>query len=548
MSGKFMSVKRYIIPTITMVIIASQLCGCAAASQSELLQMINRGEQIEIEVAVPLNEEQGTEQSILWEQLASLTTNPTLRSAWDDTLLITKTDTGKNGVLYVNTSGENDNNNTLAVALHNRAFLQYLESVDTLETLAEAAMSQYVDIEPEETMKAVYMGINGYFNLLPDADVNYSNPDSTLTRAEFMSMVMRAETPVSEIKADSAFAAAVGNNDLNIYSQEVAEDNYLDLASKSLNNMTFNGTITRAEAIYLLMNHYFPEELANVNISNTTLSDVKDGGDIAAAQKFIEKGNAKDYWKSYELTYAISNPDDGVPTSLYKALVLAEQKGIISSETSWDEGITKAEAIELLVSTLKVDTSIEVFNFKQGTIDGYEVTETEKETTVASGSMGEMAPPEVQSEDFLIEDMEPTTMYVIDSVMAKEGPHESDFEDSNYLWKDEVISVIGVVKSYKGEACTWYRLNTGEFISSDFLSTEQPAAEQPTTQTQPTQPQTKEESPLSGMTDQEIQDIFNEVAGSSEPNTGSTTADGRPKAEGVHDDDGVHYNGGTEAW
>ena len=33
MSGKFMSVKRVIVPTITMLIIASQLMGCSSVSQ-----------------------------------------------------------------------------------------------------------------------------------------------------------------------------------------------------------------------------------------------------------------------------------------------------------------------------------------------------------------------------------------------------------------------------------------------------------------------------------------------------------------------------------
>ena len=52
MSGRFMTIKRIVIPTITMVIIASQLMGCAAVSQSELLQMINQGDAIEIEDSI----------------------------------------------------------------------------------------------------------------------------------------------------------------------------------------------------------------------------------------------------------------------------------------------------------------------------------------------------------------------------------------------------------------------------------------------------------------------------------------------------------------
>ena len=61
MSGKFMRIKRLIVPTLTMVIIASQLMGCAATSQSELLKMLDTGQQIEIEIATPISEEQGEE-------------------------------------------------------------------------------------------------------------------------------------------------------------------------------------------------------------------------------------------------------------------------------------------------------------------------------------------------------------------------------------------------------------------------------------------------------------------------------------------------------
>ena len=74
MSGKFMNVKRIIIPTITMVVIASQLMGCAAVSKSELLTLLEQGENIEIEVASPINEEQGEEQTLDWIQLDQLQT------------------------------------------------------------------------------------------------------------------------------------------------------------------------------------------------------------------------------------------------------------------------------------------------------------------------------------------------------------------------------------------------------------------------------------------------------------------------------------------
>ncbi len=376
MSGRFMTIKRIVIPTITMVIIASQLMGCAAVTQSELLQMINQGDAIEIEVATPINQEQGTESALDWQELASLSTNQALRDSWDDILMITSTDTGKNGVLYVNAEGNNEPNNTLRVALHNSEFLKYLDSeADSLQ-LSNAVQGNYADLEENDTARALYMGINGYFNLLPDANPNYANPDSTLQRNEFMAMVFRAETPVQDLTADNAFADAVGQSDYNIYAQGLAENSYLDTASKSLNNLTANGTITRAEALYLLVSRYFSDDMASVDIKTATFNDAKDGGDIASKQKFIEDGTKKDYWKSYELTYAIQNPDDGLPTDLYKALVVAKSKGLIGDVTRWDEALTRSEAIEFLVKALRQEKGIKQFNAKQGLVEGHEVEQT----------------------------------------------------------------------------------------------------------------------------------------------------------------------------
>lgn len=386
MSGKFMRVKRFIIPTLTAVIIASQLMGCAAMTQSELLQAINNGDQIEIEVIEPgfVEDEQGQETALSWTELASLTTNADLRSGWDDTLGIIRTDEGKNGVFYVNEAGDNENNNTLKVVMHNRAFVQSLESEDSLTDLADASLKNYADIEDNETMKAVYMGINGYFNLLPDNEPNYANPDSSLMRNEFMAMVYRADTPVQEITADENFATAVGKSDYNIYAQGVNDNAYLSTENKNLDNLTYNGAISRAEAIYLIVNRYFSEDFNSVdlNSSKSSLTDAKDGGDIATKQKFIENDKMKDRWRAYELQYAIQNPDDGLPTDLYKALVVANQKGLISATTRWDEAITRSEAVELLVTALQQDASMETFNYKLGNYDSGMDTTTESTGTV----------------------------------------------------------------------------------------------------------------------------------------------------------------------
>ena len=378
MSGKFMKVKRIIIPTITLVLIASQLMGCAAASQDELLSMIDAGDSIEIEVAAPAfaEAEQGEESSLLWEQLALLSTNPAMRKAWDSTLGITNTDTGKNGMLYVGVDGKNENNNTLRVALHNREFQKALENDSTVKKLAESAMENYTDLDTDEESKALLMGINGYFNILPDNIPSYCNADSTVTRAEFMSAIMRAETAVSdEYEAPKSFSDSVGASDYNDYAYVLEESSYLKTSNKSLNNQTYNGSISRAEAVYMVVNRYFSEDLKNVDITKATFEDAKDGGDIATVQGYA----GKDYSTNYEIVYSIQNPDKGLPTNLYKALAVAKEKGLIGSDTRWDEAITRSEVIELLISAYEKETGISDFNAKQGTVIVKEVSEIEAE-------------------------------------------------------------------------------------------------------------------------------------------------------------------------
>ena len=378
MSGKFMKVKRIIIPTITLVLIASQLMGCAAASQDELLSMIDAGDSIEIEVAAPAfaEAEQGEESSLLWEQLALLSTNPAMRKAWDSTLGITNTDTGKNGMLYVGVDGKNENNNTLRVALHNREFQKALENDSTVKKLAESAMENYTDLDTDEESKALLMGINGYFNILPDNIPSYCNADSTVTRAEFMSAIMRAETAVSdEYEAPKSFSDSVGASEYNDYAYVLEESSYLKTSNKSLNNQTYNGSISRSEAVYMVVNRYFSEDLQDVDVTKVTFEDAKDGGDIATVQGYT----GKDYSTNYEIVYSIQNPDKGLPTNLYKALAVAKEKGLIGNDTRWDEAITRSEVIELLVSAYEKETGISDFNAKQGTVIVKEVSEIEAE-------------------------------------------------------------------------------------------------------------------------------------------------------------------------
>ena len=171
MSGKFMDVKRIMIPTLTLVIIASQLMGCAAASKSELLTLLEQGDQIEIEVASPINQEQGEEQTLDWIQLDQLQTVPELRKEMDDIFKIVHQNNTKNGVFYVDLEGNQNGNNTLYNTFMNNKFRNYWNDEITLAKVAEASLNTYVDVDfdGEDPYQAVYSAFNGYFNLLADS-------------------------------------------------------------------------------------------------------------------------------------------------------------------------------------------------------------------------------------------------------------------------------------------------------------------------------------------------------------------------------------------
>ncbi len=506
MNKKFMRIKRMVIPVITLTIVASQLMGCAAVSQSELLSMINRGESIEIEVAVPAFAEQelGEEQELVWTELASLDSQKDIRRGWDNELLTSTTATGKNGMLYVNGLGENENNNTLRQALHNREFIRKLDDKAAMAKLAEAVRKQYADMdETDSDKKAVYMGLNGYFNLIPDNKENYCNADSTISRAEFMAMAARAEMPVNGELAESGdFTNAVGASKFNRYAQELAGNSYLDLASKSLNSQTYNGSITRAEAIYMLMSRYFGTEMLSVDTKGVTFSDCKDGGNIAEKEKFIESGEKKEYWRSYELTYALQNPDKGIPGELYKGLVIAKNKGIIGNETRWAEALTKVEAVEFIVETLKQEKGIEQFSYTMGvyenekTLTPEEELEKQIEETVASNPIPEAE--EVEQTKYTIEAID-KNMYVKEWCNTYMGPNEQAYELFGECNKGELVHLTGQVK----EESNWYEyeVETGDkgFISGNYLVADNPVkqetAQKPSTPEQTQIPEQTTDTP-----------------------------------------------------
>ena len=355
MNEKFMKVMKIVVPTLTVILIASQLFGAPATSQQETLDLIQKNEQIEIEIAVPKDEEQGELKSLDWIILSELDTyQETLRGPVEDAFYIKvdPTTCEKTGYFYRDSKGNTVKDNSLKnILTSNPLVAQMLDNDKTLEALSNAALDTYADLEADDTYTNAMLALNGYFNLLPDAEPAYANPNSTLTRAEFMTMVFRANNTVDKtLTVNKDFESLVGKSEYNLYAQGLADKTYLGITDKSLNEKTYNGTISRAEAIYYFVSANFPKQFAEFDASEVTLSDAIDGGDIATEQGFADKN----YSKSYELVWAINNPDEGLPTDLYKALAFAQYNGLIDKETRWDEGLTKAEAVELMINTYNI--------------------------------------------------------------------------------------------------------------------------------------------------------------------------------------------------
>lgn len=352
MSGKFMKIKRIVLPVLTVAIIASCLGACACSSQDELHKMIEKGDQIELEVATLDHEEKGTDTEITWTELAKLTTYTNFRTAFDNAMGIQTNGGLKTGVVYVDLEGNQTNNSTLYNAFMNSQFISKWYDDIVQSQLRDGISTTYADLEESDYTAAI---INAYFNLLDDNQPNYFNGGASLSRAEAMTILMRAVTPVEELKANDNFVSLVGESEYTDYASYMDSYSFISSSDKSISEKNFNGAMTRAEFIYMVMNYTFGKEtVSNYDVSKVSLNDCKDAGNIAKTEEF----SGKDYCNSYVLTQMIKNPETGATTEIYKALAMAKDLGIIGAETRWDESISKTEGIEIIANTFQAYTTL----------------------------------------------------------------------------------------------------------------------------------------------------------------------------------------------
>lgn len=402
MSKNFMRVKRIIIPTLTAVLILASLSGCASTSQKEMLDLLNSGGEIVLELAVPSNyeESQGeqSEAGFPWTQLALLTTYRDFRSTFDEQFYIhSMGEQGKNGPAYIDLEGNWTNNSTLYYSFMNQQFCELWADSNVKDTLRNSiAKGVYVDIDNADSADVLDSAIlNAYYSLLETSEDGYMNPNSTLTRSEFLELLTRADTEV-----DESVNLETDENGLNGLANLSAKDSWLDLESGSLNPTTSASSISRGEVIYSLMHRYFPEQLeaTEVGTSTVSFSDASYGNSIAKRAKLIdeEAGTYPNNWKTAELYLMLENPDKGVTTDMYKAFVLASNLGVIepNSESRWDEAITRSEAINMIVDTYEAlaDQNGYITNAMDGLAEGEALDRGETESIGEGGTTGSILP------------------------------------------------------------------------------------------------------------------------------------------------------------
>ncbi|MBQ8194550.1 MAG: hypothetical protein IJZ47_04210 [Oscillospiraceae bacterium] len=94
---------------------------------------------------------------------------------------------------------------------------------------------------------------------------------------------------------DSEFTKCVGETLYTDFASYMNDKAYMNTSDKSLNSSSFNSSMTKAEYVYMVMNTvYTADELATIDTSEAVLDNCIDGGDIAANQNFTGD-NATNY-------------------------------------------------------------------------------------------------------------------------------------------------------------------------------------------------------------------------------------------------------------
>ena len=315
------------------------------------------------------------QKEVTWIQLDQLKTHSNgFRQGFDKQFNITVVREsgigGKSGCLYINPNGERDGNTTLKDAMRNKVFQsKYWSNATVRNELVKLANTVYVDISDLDESTSLLASLNAYYNLLNDSiNPDAFNPTQSLTREEFYTLFLKANTPVYPLDTTkiATYESIAGQTEYSKYASQVADAGWLPISNHSLDSTNATGSITRLEAVYMVVSSLFPEELSKVHDSDKSYIDIKNAGDLALKAGFKERlkdGSKaiveKDRWQAYSLAYSLQNPQKGVQRELYRATVVAHRLGLLpGEEMRWDESISKVEALQLLIDAYEAQNTL----------------------------------------------------------------------------------------------------------------------------------------------------------------------------------------------
>ena len=421
-----------------------------------------------------------------WLQLSSLETHPELRKAFEELLGVTVSEDGtKTGIIYTDETGNANQNNTLFNALGStNLFIDTIRDTEKSEKIESIASDNYTDIEDNQSIAAV---INAYFELLPDQSEGQFDGDSTISRAQAMTLLMRAITPVNDQQApetDSDFTAKVGETTYTDFAAPMNDYCYIN-TSNGLNEKSFESTMSRGEYIYMLTKALFGDEYSSrleeagkeeTDVDSVTFTTLKDGGDVTYQE-------------------ALNSPDKGLPTEMFNAFKKAAAIGFVTEDSlNWDEAITKSEAINLFIDAVEVyQTNTGSVNTEpeetNGNTAGDLYVPTEEDNQIedeASQAIAEAtkADEQLQSEtgqttseesNYTVTPMT-ATLYAQQAVNLRQGPG-TNYDKTGSLSTNQSVEVTGYTDVASGK---WYQLSSGSFVSSKYLSTDKVVIKTPT--------------------------------------------------------------------
>ena len=338
--------KKIIAILLTISMLSVTACGKqeTLADSEEATIAIMETAETEAVLETESNTDTAPSEFLLWQPLASLKTHEKLRTAFEEFLRITGETGSKAGTIYYNPETEQaEQNATLYMATQNSEVSPYLTNLRQIPQFMEMAAETYTDIEADD-ISAPYAAINAYFEVLPDQTEGQFDGDAVLSRAQAMTLLMRATTPVNEAQkpeTDADFTAKVGESKYTDFAAPMDQYSYLN-TSNGLNGQSFNDAMTKGEFLALVTNYIHDDYLKGIerngytdmysDTSDVIISTLADGGDI-----------------TYE--EAVAEPAKGVPGDMYEIFKLAIKNGYLTETDfkDWNMVLTKTDALALFI-------------------------------------------------------------------------------------------------------------------------------------------------------------------------------------------------------